>query len=51
MKDTLIEIRQKLQGINRRVDETKNQINVFEYKEAKTTNQNRRKKKESKILG
>ena len=34
MKDTLIEIKNNLQG-NSRVDEAKNQINDLEYKEAK----------------
>ena len=36
MKDTLIEIKNNLQGNNSRVDEAKNQINDLEYKEAKT---------------
>ena len=35
MKDTLIEIRNDLQGNNSRVDEAKNQINNLEDKEAK----------------
>ena len=35
MKDTLIEIKNNLQGNNSRVDEAKNQINDLEYKEAK----------------
>ena len=35
MKDTLIKIKNNLQGINRRVDEAKNQISGLEYKEAK----------------
>ena len=34
-KDTLIEIKNNLQGINRRVDEAENQINDLEHKEAK----------------
>ena len=34
-KDTLIEIKNNLQGNNRRVDEAKNQINDLEHKEAK----------------
>ena len=34
MKDSLIEIKNNLQG-NNRVDEVKNQINDFEHKEAK----------------
>ena len=35
MKDTLIEIKNKLQGNNSRMDEAKNQINDLKYKEAK----------------
>ena len=35
MKDTLIEIKNNLQGINSRVDEAKNQINDLEYKKEK----------------
>ena len=34
MEDTLIEIKNNLQGINSRVDEAKNQINDLEHKEA-----------------
>ena len=33
MKDTLIEIKNNLQGINSKVDEAKNQINDLEHKE------------------
>ena len=44
MKDTLIEIENHLQGNNSRVDEAENQINDLEYKEAKTTNQNKKEK-------
>ena len=36
MKDTLIEIKNNLQGINSRVDEVENQIHDLEHKEAKT---------------
>ena len=36
MKDTLIEIKNNLQGNNRRVDEAKNQINNLEHKEGKS---------------
>ena len=36
MKDTLIEIKNNLQGINSREDDTENQISKMEYKEAKT---------------
>ena len=35
MKDTLSEIKNKLQGNNSRMDEAKNQINDLEHKEAK----------------
>ena len=35
MKDTLIEIKNKLQGNNSRVDETENQIHDLEHREAK----------------
>ena len=35
MRDTLIEIKNNLQGNNSRVDEAKNQINDLEHKEAK----------------
>ena len=34
-KDTVIEIKNTLQGINSRVDNTENQISELEYKEAK----------------
>ena len=49
-KDTLIEIKNNLQGNNNAVDETKIQINDTEHKEAKTnkqktpSNQNNKKK-------
>ena len=46
-KDTLIEIKNNLQGNKSRVDEAENQINDLEHKEAKTTSQNKKKKKES----
>ena len=49
-KDTLIEIKNNLQGNNSRVDEDENQIHDLEHKEAKLTNQNNKKKKESKKL-
>ena len=49
MKDTLTEIKNKLQGNKSKVDGAKNQINDLEYKGAKTknkkTNQNNKKKK------
>ena len=50
-KGTLTEIKNNLQGNNSRMDEAKNQINDLEHKEAKTTNQNNKKKKESKKVG
>ena len=46
-KDTLIELKNNLQGNNSRVDKAENQINDLEHKQ-KTTNQNNKKKKESK---
>ena len=48
MKDTLIEIKNNLQGINSRMDEVQNQINDLEHRKQKTTNQNNKKKKELK---
>ena len=36
MKDTLIKIKNNLQGNNRRVDEAENQINDLEHMVAKT---------------
>ena len=42
MKDSLIEIKNNLQGNNSRVGEAKNQIHDLEHKEAKT-NQNNKK--------
>ena len=44
-KDTLIEIKNNLQGINSRVDKADNQISDLEYEEAKTTNHNSKRKK------
>ena len=49
MKDSLIEIKNNLQGNNSRADEAENQINDLEHKEPKATNQNK-KKKETKIM-
>ena len=47
-KDTLIEIRNNLQGNNSRVDEAKNQISNLEYKETKKQPiRTTRRKKES----
>ena len=48
MKDTLIKIKNNLQGNNSSVDESDNQINELEHKEPKTTNQNNQKKNKSK---
>ena len=49
MKDTRIEIKNNLQGINNRVDKTKNQINDLEHKvEKKHQSEQNKKKKESK---
>ena len=45
MMDTLIKIKNNLQGSNSRVDEAKNQINDLEDRREKTSNQNKRKKK------
>ena len=50
VKDTLIQIKNNLQGNNRRMDEAENKINDLEHKEQNTTNQNNKKKKESKII-
>ena len=44
--DTLIEIKNNLQGNNSRVDKAENQINDLEHKEEKKkTNQNKKKEK------
>ena len=50
MKDTLMEIKNNLQGNNSRVDEDENQINNLEHKESKN-NQNNKKKKDPKNRG
>ena len=47
-KDTVIEMKNNLQGNNSRVDEAEDHINDLEHMEAKTTNQNKKKKKELK---
>ena len=44
MKETLTKMKNNLQGVNHRVDEAEHQNNYWEYKEAKTPNQNRKKK-------
>ena len=54
MKDTQIEIKNNLQRNNSRVDAAENQINDLEHKEAKTSNQNRKresKKNEGSVSG
>ena len=48
MKDTLVKIKNNLQGINSRGDKAENQSSDLELKEAKTTNQNSKKKKNQK---
>ena len=48
MKDTLIEIKNNLQGINSRMDEAENQISDWEYKEAKNSQAEQQKQKEFK---
>ena len=48
MKDTLIEIKNDLQGNNSRVDEAENQINDLEHEEEKKTNQS--EQQEEKII-
>ena len=46
-KDTLIEVKNNLQGSNSRADEAKNQINDLEPKEAKNTNWNKTRRKKN----
>ena len=45
MKDTLIEIKNNLQGNNSKVDEAENQINDLEHKEAKNNQSEQREEK------
>ena len=45
MKDTLIEIKNNLQGNNNRVDKAKNQINDMEHKEAKNNQSEQQEEK------
>ena len=45
MKDTLIEIKNNLQGINSRVDEAENQISNLKYMEAKNTQSEQQEKR------
>ena len=49
MKDTLTEMKNNLQGINNRVDKTKNQISDLEYEETKHAQSEQQKKKEDNI--
>ena len=49
MKDTLIKIKNNLQGNNSRVDEAENQINDWNIRKQKTSHQNHKKKKNPKI--
>ena len=44
-KDTLIEIKNNLQGNNSRVDEAENEINDLEHKEAKNNQSEQDKKR------
>ena len=48
-KDSLTETKNNLQGINSRTDEADNQSNDMEHMEAKTTNQNSKKKESKKM--
>ena len=48
INDSLIEIKNNLQGNNSRVDEAKNQINDLEHKEAKNHQSEQQEEKESK---
>ena len=48
MKDTLIEIKNNLQGNNSRVGEAKNQITDLEHKEAKSNQSEQEEEKKSK---
>ena len=45
MKDTLIEIKNNLQGNNNRVDEAENQINDLEHKEEKNIQSEKQEEK------
>ena len=50
MKYTLTEIKNNLQGFKNRVDETNNQINDMEHKEAKNNQSEQQEGKESKKM-
>ena len=45
MKDTLMEIKNNLQGNNRKVDEAMNQINDMEHKEPKNNESEKQEEK------
>ena len=45
-KDTLVEMKNNLQGNNSRVDEAKNQINDWEHKEAKNNQSEQQEEKQ-----
>ena len=49
MKDTLIEIKNNLQGNNSRADEAENQINDLEHKEAKNNQSEQHGEKKESI--
>ena len=48
MKETLTEIKNNLQGINSRVDETKNQISDLEHKEVRNNQLEQQEGKKNK---
>ena len=50
-KDTLIEIKNNLQGNNSRVDEDENQINDLEHKEAKNNQLEQQEEKKNPCSG
>ena len=50
MKDTLIEIKNNLQGINSRVNEAENQINDLVHKEEKNIQLEQEEKRIQKII-
>ena len=49
MKDTLIEIKNNLQGNNSRADEAENQINDLEHKEPKNNHAEQEEKRIQKM--
>ena len=50
MKDTLIEINNNLQGNNSRMVKPRIKPMIWNIRKQKTTNQNKKKKKESKTM-